>query len=366
MAIIYSYPIATPQDTDLLIISRTPTDPDEISNYSVSMSSVADYVIDEAFNGTDRYIPRFNGTSSLVNSVIYEDSNGTIGIGTASPSQKLHVVGNARVTGAYRDSLNSPGTSGQILSSTVTGTDWIDGTAIPGLVDGTGTANYVARWTGTESIGTGVIYDNGTNVGISATSLYSKLHIGNSSNGNNNLLTMESSGPVWVHLKTPSNNQSQIGFGESQYVDQNTRGRIVYNSSTTTANNYMSFTTNFAEVMRITNSNVGIGTTSPSQKLDVNGDIGIKHAIVASFDDNNGNLSIGSDAGKINLLNDSLVIDYSTNVGIGTTSPASKLEVDGGDIEIDDSASGLILRSPNGTRYRVQVDNSGNLTTTAI
>ena len=33
----------------------------------------------------------------------------------------------------------------------------------------------------------------------------------------------------------------------------------------------MSFATNFAEVMRITNSNVGIGTTSPTAKLDVNG-----------------------------------------------------------------------------------------------
>jgi hypothetical protein len=54
------------------------------------------------------------------------------------------------------------------------------------------------------------------------------------------------------------------------------------------------------------------------------------------------------------------------NVGIGTTSPTSKLEVDSGDIEIHDSANGLILRSPNGTRYRVQVDDSGNLTTTAV
>ncbi len=34
--------------------------------------------------------------------------------------------GNARVTGAYYDSNNSSGTSGQVLSSTGTGTDWID------------------------------------------------------------------------------------------------------------------------------------------------------------------------------------------------------------------------------------------------
>jgi Chaperone of endosialidase len=55
-----------------------------------------------------------------------EPNSGNVGIGTTSPSQKLHVSGNARVTGAYYDSNNTPGTLGQILSSTATGTDWID------------------------------------------------------------------------------------------------------------------------------------------------------------------------------------------------------------------------------------------------
>jgi hypothetical protein len=50
---------------------------------------------------------------------------GNVGIGTTSPSQVLHVAGNARVTGAIYDSTNSPGTSGQVLSSTVTGTAWV-------------------------------------------------------------------------------------------------------------------------------------------------------------------------------------------------------------------------------------------------
>ena len=36
----------------------------------------------------------------------------------------LQVQGNARVTGAIYDSTNSPGTSGQVLQSTVTGTQW--------------------------------------------------------------------------------------------------------------------------------------------------------------------------------------------------------------------------------------------------
>jgi len=57
---------------------------------------------------------------------------------------------------------------------------------------------------------------------------------------------------------------------------------------------------------------------------------------------------------------------FSGNVGIGTTSPGSKLEVQGGDIEVDDSASGLILKSPDGTRYRITLANGGTLTVTAV
>lgn len=36
------------------------------------------------------------------------------------------------------------------------------------------------------------------------------------------------------------------------------------------------------------------------------------------------------------------------------------------DIEITDATKGVILKAPNGTRYRVKVDNSGTLTTTSL
>jgi hypothetical protein len=36
-------------------------------------------------------------------------------------------------------------------------------------LSGTGTTNYVARWTGTSTLGKDFLYDNGTNVGIETT-----------------------------------------------------------------------------------------------------------------------------------------------------------------------------------------------------
>ena len=55
------------------------------------------------------------------------DNNQRIGVGTTSPTQALHVVGGARIQGAIYDSSNSAGTSGQLLSSTGTGTAWTSG-----------------------------------------------------------------------------------------------------------------------------------------------------------------------------------------------------------------------------------------------
>ena len=66
------------------------------------------------------------GNNSMAKAILY----GNVGIGTTSPSQKLHVDGSARVTGAYYDSGNTPGTANQLLSSTATGTAWIDPSTI--------------------------------------------------------------------------------------------------------------------------------------------------------------------------------------------------------------------------------------------
>ena len=51
--------------------------------------------------------------------------------------------------------------------------------------------------------------------------------------------------------------------------------------------------------------------------------------------------------------------DTSGNVGIGTTTPGDKLEIDG-------DGAGIIIRSPDSTRYRITVSNAGSLTVAAV
>jgi hypothetical protein len=114
-----------------------------------------------------------NGAGTIA---MYINSSSNVGIGTDSPSQKLHVAGGLRVTGAYYDSNNSAGSSGEILTSTGTGTDWVSLSSISG-VDGTGTANYVPKWTDTDTIGNSAIYDSSGNIGIGTTNPGAKLEV---------------------------------------------------------------------------------------------------------------------------------------------------------------------------------------------
>jgi hypothetical protein len=60
-------------------------------------------------------------------------------------------------------------------------------------------------------------------------------------------------------------------------------------------------------------------------------------------------------------------IHTTLNVGIGTTNPTTKLDVRGGDIRVGiNTSEGVILTSPNGTKYRLIVSDSGTLSTVFV
>ena len=100
--------------------------------------------------------------------------------------------------------------------------------------------------------------------------------------------------------------------------------------------------------MQRTGGNVGIGTTSPGAKLDVNGSIAIRPTFKLFSDDitnytgGSTPLTIGTGGAQNLIFNtnaaERMRIDTTGNVGIGTNSPAEKLDVYGGNAIVRPSA----------------------------
>jgi hypothetical protein len=98
---------------------------DAVDSGQVRVGAIVGYKGQETgnFGGGLKFKVQPTGATPMVDAmVVTKDSN--VGIATTNPSQTLHVQGNTRVTGAIYDSTNSPGTSGQVLQSTVSGTQW--------------------------------------------------------------------------------------------------------------------------------------------------------------------------------------------------------------------------------------------------
>lgn len=239
-------------------------------------------------------------------------------------------------------------------------------------VTGTGTTNYVTKWTSSSAIGNSIIQDNGTNVGIGTTSsswsLGKALELNNKGNG----LWNASAADTRLMTNVYFNGGFFYGSNGLASIMETGDGFIWRTAPIGTANASATFT----ERMRITSAgNVGIGTTSPSSLLHVvatsgqatiisegsatSGEAAIQlrgknssgTSRIATFKyDNSDIIRIGtSDAIPMRFETsdvERMRITSGGNVGVGTTSPT----VFGGGMEIQRSAqAALRVSTTSGT-----------------
>jgi hypothetical protein len=202
---------------------------------------------------------------------------GNVGIGTTSPSQKLHLVGSARVTGAYYDSNNSPGTSGDVLSSTVTGTEWVPAGGGGGGISGTIANTQVAYGTGTDTIGghSGLTYDGFGTLTATQIQCTSNLFVANGVYHYGDTNTS-------INFST---DQIDLYAGSLRMItcDESTNDEVIINENSADIN-FRVESNAYTHMFFVDGglNRVGINQSVPSYTLDVNGDAKISGTIVDS------------------------------------------------------------------------------------
>lgn len=256
-----------------------------------------------------QFIKASGFSGSLTASRLYVQ--GSVGIGTSSPSAKLTIVDNTN--GGTINLVGRTSDDTAAINFRATGDASTYAYVSPDtnefrLYHNDGFMSFYPG--GSEK----VRITSGGNVGIGTTSPLAKLQV--------------SAGRSYFF----SGDQYSVGLAQTA-----AQANYMYLGTATDGTFYISETGGTARVTVQQSGNVGIGTTSPGAKLDVNGDVYIspntagKNTFILSTNaSNDARLLMRSDTTtKVDIQANGASYFNGGNVGIGTTSPNTKLQVSG-------------------------------------
>lgn len=300
---------------------------------------------------TNFNIQAFTSGGGDAGDIIINSGGGNVGIG-GTPSNKLHVAGNAFVTGTIV-------ANGTVIGSNLSGTNSGDNavnTLYSGLASskqdvltnpvtgtGTGTVDYLPKFSAATGIANSAVYENSGNVSIGGTFAIEQLNVSSASAGR---MAVDDAGGT---------NRYSLLFQSPTSTNQY---GIIRAYKYGTGAGYKNL------VLQDGGGNVGIANTAPTEKLHVTGNILASGTITATTSATSpiwyggsgttSSLTLNATSGTSATGADVIVKSGSAelarflqngNVGFGTASPNQKVDVNGNIKVISASGGGAYYSS---------------------
>ena len=287
--------------------------------------------------GTTNYLPVWTNANTIQNSKVFQSTTGNIGVGTTTPAAALDVNGNGNFSG------NVAAAGYQLGGSLFDYGSFNLGNALLGFAGNTAMtgANNIG-------IGPGALLKDGAGSSNTATG-YDALS-GNITGGGN-----AATGWGTLIFNTSGNGNTAMGASSLAYVTGSYNTGVgfyagtpttVIETATGSANTFLGYVTTYGPQTNLNNA-TAVGAYA---------EVDASNAMV-----------LGSIQGVNGCGGAEFPQCASVNVGIGTTAPTTTLQVAGGDMSTTTAGSGLIAKSPDGTKCaRIGIDNTGAIVATSV
>jgi len=292
-----------------------------------------------------------SATQSVIMTLGYDNGTGNVGIGVTDPDATLEINGQIKITGGVP-------VNGYVLTTDVNGlATWEAAPAADNLGNHTATQtiNTANNWISGDGDGEGISIDNSGNVGVGTSSPVTSFSVVN--NNESTVLT------DFTQALTKAGIQIETEYTDSNYTpglfwstsnENSTKpkaGIWLYEDGSGTdmyfgtSNSYATGITNNGLVLD-QSGNVGVGTSSPGAKLEIEYSSGrgllidglsggeacidLKSGTNTTYISNSGWGMADGVLGIGDGISPTIVIDTgNSRVGIGTTSPGEKLDING-------------------------------------
>ena len=266
----------------------------------------------------------------------------------------MKFLADIEVEEGLKDSDGDLGSSGQVLSSTGTGTNWV-----PAGLTGSGTAKVLPKFTASTVLGDSTVFEEGTSTAVSTQQIVD----GSFGNGSTDWQVGTGSWSVANGKATCNGTNASDPIVLADVLYQVSSAGVSVNDSVSISFTISGRTTGTLNLFSYGVESTFVGNGAKTATITSTGNTGFYFYTTSGFDGSVTAISALADVGG-----------FDGGIGIETSAPKAKLDVNGtirlsDSVDTDDVYAGTLRwaddlsnTSPSGSKYALQISDGGGWT----